>query len=179
MKPLYTKRYEPLVSLVIFFSVLCLCVLFYGKAYSQEAGKDKAVQLLKSAEGFYDEGDMEKALSAVREAMSAMPGNAGAYDRLGYILLKKGQFDDALNAFNEALKINPNLREAKTGTGLSLLGKGDLAGAEATLTAALALNPYPSMTHYALGLVYQKMNDDAKALSQFKEGLKTFKEGKK
>jgi hypothetical protein len=41
------------------------------------------------------------------------------------------------------------------------------------------MNPYPSMVHYALGLVYENLNDYEKAVFQFKEGIKTFKKGKK
>jgi tetratricopeptide (TPR) repeat protein len=158
---------------------LIAALLSHSSGYAQQPEREKAAQLLKTASGAYEDGDMEKALSAVRESISVMPDNAEAYDRLGSLLLEKRLFDDSLAAFNQALKINPNLRQAKTGTGLSLLGKGDMAGAETTLKAALALNPYPAMTHYALGLVYTKMNDQAKALFHFKEGLKTFKEGKK
>ncbi len=63
--------------------------------------------------------------------------------------------------------------------GLALLKKGDLKAAETILAEALSLNPYPSSTHYALGLLYEKSNDYEKAVSQYKDGLKTFKSGKK
>ena len=161
------------------------CVLFAGmllhlsRADAQQADKEKAAQMIKSAAVLLDEGDTERSLAAVREAVVVSPGDADAYDLMGTILLKKGQFDEALSAFSQALKANPNLRHAKTGTGLALLGKGDFAKAEEALTNALLLNPYPAMTHYALGLLYQKMNDDKKSLFHFKEGLRTFKEGKK
>lgn len=159
------------------FCILIFAAFPNSQANAQQA--DRVAPLLKNVTVFLDEGDLEKALSTAKEALSAAPDNADAHERLGLVLLKKGEFENALAAFNEALKINPNFRQAKTGAGLALLGKGDVAGAEKTLTAALVLNPYPAMTHYALGLVYQKMNDDAKALAHFKEGLKTYKEGKR
>ena len=83
--------------------------------------------------------------------------------------------DDAISAFNSALKINSMMRTSKTGIGLALSKKGDLKGAEAILKDALILNPYPSMTHYAMGLVYEKLNDYEKAVAHFKEGIKTHK----
>ena len=95
------------------------------------------------------------------------------------MLLKAGKNDEAINAFEAALKINPQHRTSKTGKGLALLQKGDATGAEAVLKDALLLNPYPSMTHYALGLVYEKMNNYEQAVLQFKEGIRTFKSGKR
>jgi tetratricopeptide (TPR) repeat protein len=91
-------------------------------------------------------------------------------------LFEEGQIDKAIEA---ALNMEPGMSSSKTGLGLALLKKGDFKGAEGILTEALALNPYPSTTHYALGLVYEKMNDYEKAVRHFKEGMKTFKSGKK
>lgn len=67
------------------------------------------------------------------------------------------------------------MRTSKTGIGIALLKKGDLKGAESVLKGALILNPYPSMTHYALGLVYEKLGDYEKAIMHYKEGIKTYK----
>jgi len=133
----------------------------------------------KEAVSFFEQGNTDRAIEVMKGVVTADARNAEAYDQLGYFFLKKAQFDDSLNAFAAALKLNPALRTSKTGMGLALLKRGDLKGAETILTEALSLNPYPSSTHYALGLVYEKLNDYEKAVSQFKEGIKTFKSGKK
>ncbi len=148
-------------------------------AYAQDAAGDKAASLIKDSRKFYDEGSVDKALDAAKEAVKADPNSADAYDQLGYMLLKKDLADEAMGAFDSALKINPRIRTSKTGKGLVLLKKGDLKGAEETLKDALQLNPYPAMTHYALGLVYEKMNDYPKAIEQFKDGIKKYKSGKR
>ncbi len=127
----------------------------------------------------FERGDTDKAIEVMKSVVSADDRNAEAYDQLGYFFLAKKQFDDSLNSFTAALKINPTLRTSKTGMGLALLNKGDLKAAETILTEALSLNPYPSSTHYALGLLYEKSNDYEKAVSQYKDGIKTFKSGKK
>jgi tetratricopeptide (TPR) repeat protein len=161
-------------------SVLAFVLLVIPPAATAEQdGHDKAVTLLKEADALLQEGHIDKAIEKVKNAITADPENPEPYDRLGHLLLQKDLPDDAINAFASALKIQPTSRTARTGIGLALLKKGDLKAAEDRLTAALSLNPYPSMTHYALGLVYEKMNDYDRAIAQFKEGIKTFKSGKR
>lgn len=143
-----------------------------------DEGKGKATSF-EEAVALFEQGNTDRAIEVMKKVISADPQNAEAYDRLGYFLLKKAQFDESLNAFAAALKINPALRTSKTGSGLALFKKGDLKGAETTLTEALSLNPYPAFTHYALGLVYEKLTDYEKSVRQFKEGIKTFRSGKK
>jgi Flp pilus assembly protein TadD len=151
----------------------------FPAAFAAQEGTQQAAVLLKEANMLFEDGDIDKAIETIKGAIAADPVNAESYDRLGYMLLRKGRPDDALNSFTTALKLKPTLRASKTGVGLCLLKKGDLKRAEDELNSALSINPYPSMTHYALGLVYEKMNDYEKAIQQFKEGIKTFKSGKK
>ena len=157
----------------------CLLFLSFPPLHSlAEEGKGRETPF-KEAVALFERGDTDRAIEVMKGVVGADDRNAEAYDQLGYFFLKKAQFDDALNAFTAALKINPALRTSKTGIGLALLKKGDMKGAETILLEALSLNPYPSLTHYALGLIYEKLNGYEKAVSQFKEGIKTFKSGKK
>jgi tetratricopeptide (TPR) repeat protein len=161
-------------------AVLAFVLIGYlPAAHAGQDGHDKAVTLLKESETLLEEGHIDKAIETVKNAVAADPENPEPYDRLGYMLLQKGLPDDAITAFTSALKIQPTFRTARTGIGLAFLKKGDLKAAEDKLTAALSLNPYPSMAHYGLGLVYEKMNDYDKAIAQFKEGIRTFKSGRK
>ncbi len=165
------------LSVAVF--VCCMIVnLFPLPECAADEGKDKAISF-EEAVALFEQGDSDKAIDVMKKVISADPQNAEAYDRLGYFFLKKAQFDDSLNAFASALKINPALRTSKTGSGLALFKKGDLKGAETMLTEALSLNPYPALTHYGLGLVYEKLTDYENSVRQFKEGIKTFRSGKK
>ncbi|MBI3378340.1 MAG: tetratricopeptide repeat protein [Nitrospirae bacterium] len=155
--------------------LFCLFIFFPPVVFAQQVEGDKAKAFYRESVKLFEDGNIDRAMDVVKEAIKADPNYPDAHDHLGYILLKKGQLDDAISAFNSALKINPMMRTSKTGIGLALLKKGDLKGAEAILKDALILNPYPSMTHYALGLVYEKLNDYEKAIVHFKEGIKTHK----
>jgi tetratricopeptide (TPR) repeat protein len=143
-----------------------------------DEGKEKTTPF-KEAVALFEQGNTDRAIEIMKGVVATDPRNAEAYDRLGYFFLKKGQFDESLNAFNSALKVNPALRTSKTGIGLVLLKKGDIKGAETTLSEALSLNPYPASTHYSLGLVYEELDDYEKSVRHFKEGIRTFKSGKK
>ncbi len=141
--------------------------------------KERAVALYNEAAALFHEGNTDKAIETAREALKADATFCECYDQLGYMLLSKRLPEEALSAFDEALKINPGLRTSKTGKGLALLGKGDVFEAEKVLNQALELNPYPSMTHYALGLSYERSNEYKKAIEQYKEGISKFKDGKR
>jgi len=169
----------PQTAWVLALPLALTFVLSPPVAYAEQDGHAKAVTLLREADTLLGNGSTDMAIKTVKRAITADPKSPGPYNRLGYMLLQEGRLDDAINAFTSALKIKPNLRTAKTGIGLALLKKGDLKAAKNELTAALLLNPYPSVTHYALGLVYDKMNDYEMAITQFKEGIKTFKRGQK
>ncbi len=141
--------------------------------------KEKAVALYNEAATLFHEGNTDKAIETARESLKVDPAFCECYEQLGYMLLSKRLPEEALSAFDEALRINPRLRTSKTGKGFALLGKGDVNEAEKVLKQALELNPYPSMTHYALGLAYERSNEYEKAIEQYKEGTAKFKEGKR
>jgi len=164
---------------------MCLALLLAGLAAcpgqlpAQETDRPKAESIEKEAVFLEREGSLDKAIETIRESLKADPSYALAYIRLGNLLLKKGAIDDASLAFDEALKINPGLHDAKTGKGMVLSRKGDLKNAEIVLRDALVLNPDPVRTHYELGIVYSKMGDTARALAEYKEGIKKFRQGRK
>lgn len=159
--------------------VASFCVLLNSTMLWAQDDREKAAGLYKEAVALFQESDTDKALTVIGEALKADTKYAEAYDQLGYMLLSKHRNEGALGAFDTALNINPGLHTSKTGKGLALLGKGDVTGAEAVLKGSLQLNPYPSMAHYALGLVYERQNDYTKAIENFKEGINKFKDGKR
>jgi tetratricopeptide (TPR) repeat protein len=158
--------------LYVLFLSLCWASLRAEVVYATEAPEyNEALKLFES-------GDTGKAIELMKHTLSEHPDNAEAYDRLGYIHLKRGEIDEALNAFNAGLKINPRLHSAKTGKGFALLRKGDTKGAEAAFKDALTLNPTPAMTHYGLGLLYEGLKDYENAVIHYKEGIKKYKAGR-
>ncbi|TAN42819.1 MAG: tetratricopeptide repeat protein [Nitrospirae bacterium] len=171
--------YRKACRLFLHLSLLACSIMFLSFPASASEGRQKASSLLKEAVVLYESGNYDRAAELLAEAVKSDANYPEVHDQLGYVLLKKKNYDGALDSFNAALKINPRFRTSRTGIGLVLYAKGDLKGAEETLKEALTLNPYPAMTHYALGLVYEKLGAYEKAIHHFKEGIRTFKGGKR
>ena len=123
----------------------------------------------------YATADSNGEMDAIKKLVQEHPDDAEAFEKLGSLLLRKGELDDAISAFNTSLKINPRMHAAKTGKGFALLKKGNMREAETTLKDALKLNPNPSITYYGLGLLYEEMKDYEKAVINYKEGIKKYK----
>jgi len=125
----------------------------------------------------FDEGDLDLALTKVGEAIAMQAQFPQAYLLKGQVLTKKGEYDQAITALRVALEQKPNFASAKTRLALVLWKKGDSTTAVTLLNEALMLNPSPAFTHYVLGLVYQSQKEDAKAVSAFKNGIRTAGKG--
>jgi len=160
------------------FFVLCIAGAVTPARAQDNDNKERAAALYNEAAALFHDGNTDKAIETIKESLKADASSAAAYDQLGYMLLSKQQHQEALNAFDAALRLNPMMRTSRTGKGLALLGKGDVNEAEAVLKEALQLNPNPAMTHYALGLAYERSNEYEKAVEQYKEGIRSFREGK-
>lgn len=162
------------------FLALALSCLDPLLSYSAVSGSErKDSPAFRNAVTLFEQGEREKAIESIKKIIAAEPLNGEAHEQLGYFLLGKGQLDDALASFMYAFEINPALRGAKTGAGLVLMKKGEMSKAEDLLRKALILNPYPSMTYYALGVLYEAQKEYARSIDQFKEVLKIFRGGKK
>ncbi len=119
-----------------------------------------------------------KDIGAARAAVEKQPGTPQPLIHLGYLLVLSGGPQEALGLFDQALVLAPKSFEAKAGRGMALARIGRLQEAERELRDALPMNPDPVRAHYELGLVYRKMGDDAKALEQFKEGIRKHEQGR-
>jgi tetratricopeptide (TPR) repeat protein len=125
-----------------------------------------------------DERKVADEIEALRGEMKEKPTDSAA-SRLAELLLGKGALNEAMAAFDDALKLNPRSFEARVGRGIVLGRLGKFAEAEQQLRDTLVLNPNPVRVHYELGLLYEKHGDFGKAVSEYKEGLKKYQEGKK
>ena len=125
-----------------------------------------------------DERKIADEIEALRGEMKEKPTDSAAC-RLGELLLGKGALNEAMAAFDDVLKLNPRSFEARVGRGIVLGRLGKFAESEQQLRDALVLNPNQVRVHYELGRLYEKHGDFGKAVSEYKEGLKKYQEGKK
>lgn len=163
-----------LILNLVFYSFLSVSDLLWA-----EDGRARAESLYKESIRLEREGDEEKAMEVIGEALKADPNYANTHVQMGYLLLKRNKLDEAMNHFKTAIKLNPRSHDAKTGMGIILSRKGDLKGAEAILKEALITNPDPVRTHYELGMVYEKFGDLEKAINEYKMAIKKYRQGRR
>jgi tetratricopeptide (TPR) repeat protein len=164
--------------LVIF--TLFLWFAAVASASSMQTDGREAIQQTGSAPQHEEKPDspMDGELESLRKELKETPTETSAL-RLGELLLKKGASDEALATFNRALGMNPRSLEAKIGRGVALGRMGETEKAEQALREALPLNPNPARVHLELGRLFEKRGDFARAIAEYKEGLKRFREGLK
>ena len=79
-----------------------------------------------------------QAISALLDVVDAAPGNADAYNLLGFASRKSGDLDRAWVFYDAALRINPNHLGALEYQGELFILQGDIAAAEANLVKLAA-----------------------------------------
>ncbi len=166
-----------IVSSLIVIMLLMSAMVAHGQDIT--AGRSAGDLCEKEAIRISAEDSLDNAIEGLRERVKSDPSLVECRVRLGFLLLKIGSNDEAMKEFKEALQRMPRSYSAKTGKGIALAQKGDLKGAEIILKDALILNPDPVKVHYELGLIYERMGNLEKALSEYREGINKYEKGRK
>ena len=75
-----------------------------------------------------DQGKLDEAVAAYREAIRLEPNHAQAYSGLVLALKAQGKLDEAVAAYREAIRLKPDNAEAHFNLGGVLRAQGDYAG---------------------------------------------------
>lgn len=81
------------------------------------------------------DGQWKSAIERLGKAVRRDPGNADAFNLLGYAQRNAGDLDGALRSYEEALRLNPDHRGAHEYIGQTYVMLGDRAKAERHLAA--------------------------------------------
>ena len=102
-------------------------------------------------------GRFDEAETLYRELLADFPQVVGAMDRLGILLLAKGDADTALAWFEAALSVQPDFGPAGVNAGITLQTLGRLDEAEARFARTVELAPQFAAAHYMLSqLLWEK-----------------------
>ncbi len=118
-------------------------------------------------------GKMEDAISYYKRAVSIDPGYADAINNLGVVYAEMKEWDQAIANFKSAL-VNPLYHSpayAYSNMGFAYYKKADYTNAEKALNEAILRNPVFPQALYILGLVYVDTENDAAAISSFKDAI--------
>jgi tetratricopeptide (TPR) repeat protein len=100
---------------------------------------------------YLQQGRLDQAEQALRQAISLNPDLPTAHNLLGLTRLRKGDQQGAEGAFREAIRLQPDLAEARTNLGNLLAASGNLPQAIFHLRIAIADDPDNVEAHFDLG----------------------------
>jgi Tfp pilus assembly protein PilF len=97
--------------------------------------------------GYAAEGDRDRAMADLDEAIRLDPKFAFPYVSRGNLHVLAGSLDSALADYNRAIELNPKLAVAHQYRGSFYYGKGDFDRAIADLAEAIRLNPRDELAY--------------------------------
>ena len=160
------RRFLPLVL------ILVLCSPF---AMGAERGskKDRSLSRGELGRAYLQEGSLESAIGALREAVALDRTNWSAWTFLGLALAEKGKPEDAEKAFNKALRYADDRAEPHLNYGLFLFGQGRVDEAITQYEAAMEDLTYrkPAFVMNNLGFAQMSKGDFDAAIQSLSEAV--------
>ncbi len=133
------RRKLTLASAVAVFGAILLGNLWFGNRRGQQTADAVAHINLGIALG--NQGKLEEAIAAYREAIRLKPDYADAHNNLGIALGKQGKLEEAVAEFRTAIRLKPDYADAHATLGVALVAQGKVDDAIAELRAAIRLKP--------------------------------------
>lgn len=116
---------------------------------------------------YNDEGNVDKAVSEYKEAITLNPRFYWAYNNLGHVLEKTGNLDEAIKVYEISLNIRPNRALTHNNLGVVYFKKGLFNKATEQYTTAIYLDP----NYY---IAYANLGDAYYAAGQLDEAVKAY-----
>ena len=168
-------RTGALTSYIVLALTLSLFFASAPAASAQPNSPDNVDALVREARGLMAAGDTERALAAMRKAVSLRPRDPAVHATLAELHMGAGDNANARLAVDEAIKLDPNYAPARQVLGALLRRTGDFAGAIREAKLALSLKPDPEFTmraHLTLGLTYKQLKRYPEAADEFREAAR-------
>ena len=118
-----------------------------------------------------EQGHLDDAISAYREALLRAPHYAAAHYNLGHAQRAKGEMEAAAESFRGAADSDPNHVNALAALGDALQALGRFPEAGAAYERALQLDPNSSRAWYAAGCAATSGKEYADAMAYFQRAL--------
>ena len=134
-----------------------------------KADKTDAVvsELLTKIEQAGDEGDLERAISLIREGLVEHPGLSELWIRLSFAQLQAGVHNGAIEAAKMATQSRPQDPWSHAALGYALRASKHQDDAKKAFEAALALDPGQALALTGLAQIYEQANDRQSAVALF------------
>ena len=126
-----------------------------GQATAAAARDGVAVPAsFSQGEAALQNGELDKAEAAFRQALAANPKLAGAYANLGVICMRRKQWSLALENLHKAERLAPEIAGIRLNIGLAYFRQNDFSAAIAPFESVVRAQPDSLQARYLLGLCY-------------------------
>ena len=128
--------------------------------------------IINEARGYYDAGNLDRAIDTYKQALFVDAGNSIIYTELGRLQVLTGDYESAETTLRNALLLNPDHSDtlAYLGWCLSLMG-GREADAEALFLQLIASNPSHALSHAFYAQLLTDQDDYEKAGTESREAM--------
>jgi hypothetical protein len=119
--------------------------------------KQLAARYLSEAGTLRDQGDLQRSVAKVREAIRLDPSRTDAFAEMAGMLYRLGEFDHAMSAYDIVLRQKPSSRSALLGSAAIFSHRKDFTSAERSLRTILRHRPNDAEVWMNLGdvAIYQ------------------------
>jgi lipoprotein NlpI len=138
-----------------------------------ETKKDRATAYANRGMAYSDNGDFDRAIDDLNEAIRLAPKFGWAFYYRGTAYDDNGDFDQAIADLTEAIRLDPKNADdgcascAFDGRARAYEGKGDLERAMTDSNEAIRLDPGKALFHYTRGILYTEEGDIDHALADY------------
>jgi tetratricopeptide (TPR) repeat protein len=112
----------------------------------------------------FNEGEWDKAIEYLRQALSTEPEAVDIYYLIGEIYRRQGKYTEALKELNQAIKVNPEFAPPYLSRARTNLAKDPKSDVEADLLRATTLDTGYGDAYIELAVLYMKQNNSVAAL---------------
>ena len=118
-----------------------------------------------------DQGKLDEAIAAYRQAIGIKPDFAEAHSNLGNALRDQGKLDEAIAACRQAIGIKPDYAEAHYNLGNALQDQRKLNEAIIQYRLAIGIKPDFAEAHYNLGTALLDQGRPDEAIAAYRQAI--------
>ena len=142
-----------------------------GEKPKKKGYSDEAIKHYNRGHDFHQNGSLNQAIQAYKDAIAADGRIAEAYSNLGAIYLRQKNYPKAVEAFNKALALKPDKPTTLNGLGNALYARGQAAEAKDKWAKAIEIDPRFASAYYNLGNAMESEKDDKAALFEYMKAI--------
>ncbi len=128
-------------------------------------------ELLRKGAAFYDEGKIDDAIDAFKEALEIDPEESEAHYYLGNAYADKEMFDEAIAMYKNAVEYNPEFVDAYLNLSMLYLDMDLIDEAISLCKHAVSTNPNDAFLCFHLGEAYAMNLQYKEAIEEYKKAM--------